>query len=689
MLRVFIIACTITLVMALAQERSVKDEPKYHVQRKHVPLLVKAKKPASLDKRHGTTAHHPDVYHATTSQSSQCSAPAAITTSGTGISTSPSGNYVTSENCLWSITAPVGQYVVLNFSLFMTEDKYDTFTVYNSNVLYPYMLAQLSGQYTTTLPPTLYATSNTMTVAFVSDPSNVNAGVKASVFFSATPPPQTSQCSSPAVITTSSTLLSTNHPGKYISDQNCQWTITAPPGQYAVLKFTSFATELNFDYFIVYNGPSTTSPLVASLSGTTLPPTVYGTSNTMTVVFLSDVSNVYAGVKAMVTFSSSSPTTAATTTTTPRTTTATMPNPLCTTPTAIVLSGTVINTNLNAVTYAINMNCQWSITAPAGQSIAINISSFNTEYGYDALYIYDGPTIAATLLSGAGLSGVIAPGMTFYGSGSQMTIVFTSDSSNVAAGVRAIVSFYPTGTVLPCAGGCFGKNCLINNGGQVLPRVQVIPVYWSSAVRFQQNLTNFYCDIVGSPWMNTLGQYGPQGGSCLPPVVGTGLPTGILSDAQIGNKLIALINRGVLPTPTANTYYAVHFPSTVTSITLPGSSPSCVSGGFCAFHSAAVYTNTSITFAYGVVPDQSGGCSTGCGSNAIPVNNLISVSSHELAEAITDPYSNVLAWYNNVGGEIGDLCNALQTTVTFRNGANATTSYVVQKEWSNCGNSCV
>jgi hypothetical protein len=159
-----------------------------------------------------------------------------------------------------------------------------------------------------------------------------------------------------------------------------------------------------------------------------------------------------------------------------------------------------------------------------------------------------------------------------------------------------------------------------------------------------------------------------------------------LTDAQVQAELTRLINAHLIPAPTANTYYPVHFPAGV-SITDSAGNKSCVI--FCAYH--GTYSLNGVNVNYGVIPDQGGGCAGGCGANAVQANNLTSVSSHELVEATTDPavglatvYGPPLAWYNANKGEIGDICNGQQATVTLGDGK----SYVVQKEWSNAANSC-
>jgi hypothetical protein len=160
-----------------------------------------------------------------------------------------------------------------------------------------------------------------------------------------------------------------------------------------------------------------------------------------------------------------------------------------------------------------------------------------------------------------------------------------------------------------------------------------------------------------------------------------------VTDSQIESFVSAQISAGKLPAPDANTVYAVFFPSGV-KITASDGSQSCVQ--FCAYHGTFVRNNLNIY--YDVIPDLSqSGCSGGCGSSTV-LNNTTSVLSHEMAETITDPavglatvYGPPLGWYNATYGEIGDICNGQQTTVTGTDGH----TYTVQKLWSNKANACV
>jgi hypothetical protein len=139
-----------------------------------------------------------------------------------------------------------------------------------------------------------------------------------------------------------------------------------------------------------------------------------------------------------------------------------------------------------------------------------------------------------------------------------------------------------------------------------------------------------------------------------------------------------------------NTIYMIYFPPGE-SITLQGFG-SCVAGGFCAYHGTTSSLLNGKNILYGVYPDfqPPSGCSQGCGTSTT-FGNYTSVSTHELAEAITDPDAEIAppnaaprAWYDQFNGEIGDICNGQQGSYT----ANGT-AYTVQLLFSNSANNCV
>lgn len=227
---------------------------------------------------------------------------------------------------------------------------------------------------------------------------------------------------------------------------------------------------------------------------------------------------------------------------------------------------------------------------------------------------------------------------------------------------------------------------LNNYGGPVIRNVNVIPIYWNSSVAYQSNLNGFYQGVPNSAWQRSMTQYGCNAGTRGTPYVDNQTSTS-LTDASVRSRLNTLFNAGVIPAPNSNNYYPIHFPAGV-SITASDGSRSCVQ--FCAYH--GTYVRNGVNVYYGIIPDQGGGCAGGCGSNSLRVNNLTSVSSHELGEAMTDPavglatvYGPPLAWYDPNYGENGDICNAQQGTTLGSNGV----TYVVQQLFSNSQNDCV
>jgi hypothetical protein len=222
-------------------------------------------------------------------------------------------------------------------------------------------------------------------------------------------------------------------------------------------------------------------------------------------------------------------------------------------------------------------------------------------------------------------------------------------------------------------------------GGPTLKNPDVHPVFWNLATNLQANLNALYCALVSCPPIAALlAQYGIGAGTCHPGFVDNRTATSV-SDAAIHTELNRLFTAGSLPSPNANTYYPVHFPSGVV-ITAPDGSRSCVQ--FCGYH--GTYVRNGVNVNYGVIPDiGSGGCQSGCGTGTV-TDNTDSVASHEYVEAVTDPavglatvFGPPLAWYDQVdNGEIGDLCNG-QEAIGCCNG------FTVQKEWSNAAHACV
>ncbi len=119
----------------------------------------------------------------------------------------------------------------------------------------------------------------------------------------------------------------------------------------------------------------------------------------------------------------------------------------------------------------------------------------------------------------------------------------------------------------------------------------------------------------------------------------------------------------------------------------------CASNAFCAYHSAV---NTTI---YAVEPFNASFTCSGATEQLNPqgfpngpeIDETVNTTSHEMNEAITDPYLN--AWYSAAGNENGDMCAwwfgaPIGTTGSGQpyNQVINGHDYSLQQEWSNAAN---
>jgi hypothetical protein len=201
---------------------------------------------------------------------------------------------------------------------------------------------------------------------------------------------------------------------------------------------------------------------------------------------------------------------------------------------------------------------------------------------------------------------------------------------------------------------------------------------------------SFFGGVLHSSYLNTLSEYGvkghkPNNGTFSQRTVITpSFNTATIDDADIQPELQAQINAQNLPAPDANTIYFIFFPQGKT-ITMGGHNSIT---GFCAYHGTTVISGQP-HIRYAVMPNDAQ--DAGCGAS-VGFGNMTSVASHELIETMTDPEVGLaqvvgppLTWYvpsNSVavngGGEIMDVCNGRQATVTGGDGR----SYTVQKVFS-------
>lgn len=220
--------------------------------------------------------------------------------------------------------------------------------------------------------------------------------------------------------------------------------------------------------------------------------------------------------------------------------------------------------------------------------------------------------------------------------------------------------------------------------GPVLPNVKVITIFWGGTtnVPYSSEFNNFYRAVTNSPWMKILSEYStPAANIGMGSFVATysydnAPPYATMWDVGIQYRLTTLIQSGFVPPPDGNTYYAIHFPP---SVIIRSGSVDASCSTFCAYH-GSFYMGSSWV-AYGVMPT----CIGMCGRDSIQLNNLYSVASHELAEAVTDPTGSGWASPKCNFTEIGDMCNHIHDFTVGSDGQ----SYMIQKQWSNRMKSCI
>ena len=256
-------------------------------------------------------------------------------------------------------------------------------------------------------------------------------------------------------------------------------------------------------------------------------------------------------------------------------------------------------------------------------------------------------------------------------------------------------------------------------GGPILQNPVIVAVFWNSAVnaQIQANMGQFYADVTQSsywPWLQeydsvglTSGGHtgnqvvlgGTSGGSfvIVPSLCPASTTTTCkITDAQLQAELTRQIGSGVIPAPAldctgnSKTLYMVSFPPNISLTGPQGVGKSCVQ--FCAYHNTGTYGSTGTALVYAALMDEfTGGCASGCGTNATPLENQTDTASHELVEAVTDPdigldtgnsYAYPAGWgdNNNGCGEVGDICDDGGTGDTITVSGR---SWVVQEIWSN------
>ena len=332
--------------------------------------------------------------------------------------------YGDSVTVSWEIVVLTGYIVQLRFNTFYTENGYDYVTVYDGPDATYAQLGAYSGAFR---PPPLTSTSNYLYVVLTSDASINRSGFSAS-YSSIFVGNSGSNCFSNNNynLTASSGNLGCNG---YANNIAVSWSITVASGSLVGLEFITFQTESNYDFVKVYDGSGTSSPLLASLSGSSLPSPLRSTSNRLYVRFTSDASVTFDGFTANYnTIASSS-------------------IARCSTSTTTSLSQPEGQFGCNG--YDNNVDSSWAISTASGTRITLTFSTLDTESYYDYVKIYDGTNNHAQLIGT--YSGTTLPSAPIQSTSNNVYVTFHSDSS--------VSSSYTGFTLGYVSYGNFGTSC--------------------------------------------------------------------------------------------------------------------------------------------------------------------------------------------------------------------------------------
>jgi hypothetical protein len=228
-------------------------------------------------------------------------------------------------------------------------------------------------------------------------------------------------------------------------------------------------------------------------------------------------------------------------------------------------------------------------------------------------------------------------------------------------------------------------------GGPVIPNAQVETLFvgqeWLTSMTPLQltpvgnGINSFFQSLTNSPFMDNLGQYGVGRGSFggWASIEWTNDPYMLspmddyhhsysygLTEAQ--QLIVDSIANGWLPAPNANRVYCVYLPPNEHVLSPWGAWNTDPSNGFFGYHNS--FNSLYGQIRYALLP-YPGGSNYQVRGTPTAFDSLCTTSSHELAEAVTDPTGQ--SWLDrsySPAQEIGDICN---NQIVYWDG------YVVQK----------
>lgn len=205
----------------------------------------------------------------------------------------------------------------------------------------------------------------------------------------------------------------------YENNITCEWLIN-PQTEFdsvtdITLSFIILDTESNNDVITIYDGATTSDPVLETISGQTLPDPVTSTGNKILVVFETNGSTTASGWKAHYTTTQAS---------------------WCSGLTTLTAQSGILDDGSGSFNYNNGTNCMWKLEPLHGADVTLTFTSFSTQEDTDVVKIYDGSNnqLLATI-SGEYTAGNL-PDPVFAESG-KLFITFQTDQVINAPGWTA------------------------------------------------------------------------------------------------------------------------------------------------------------------------------------------------------------------------------------------------------------
>ncbi|XP_053945227.1 uncharacterized protein LOC128854836 [Anastrepha ludens] len=322
--------------------------------------------------------------------------------------------YPVLKECIWEIIAPPKHKISLNFTHFdlegntqqQTDCGYDSVTIYSK--LSENRLKRIGTYCGTTIPPTATSEGNALRVEFHSDKTIQGTGF-AAVFFTDIDECSTNNggCQHECRNTIGSymcfchngyslhenghdckegeckheisapfgTIYSPNFPDLYPPNADCVWHFSTTPGHRIKLIFNDFNVESHqecaYDNVAVYDGESESSSILGHFCGDKIPYPISSTTNQLYMVFKTDKNKQMTGFTAIHSTSCG--------------------GYLRATNQIQQFYSHALFGNRN---YNENMDCEWTIQAPASSNVQLLFLTFDIEASenctYDYVQVYSG-----------------------------------------------------------------------------------------------------------------------------------------------------------------------------------------------------------------------------------------------------------------------------------------------------------